>query len=199
MLKNQPVKFLILEMVFIIFGVIIGLLGNELRQDRSDKAQAEEAMQYIEKELEKNFSQIDTLITYHRELRTSLEKLTNRVFNEKEDISYTDLFNSISKGFMIPLMDLTGWDLAKATGAVNHFNYEVAAKLSRLYFMQKHFTEHQLGKIAENWYLASNNNPENINGLVISFFFIANDIVMHEMDMKKEYMSFLEMISEYKS
>ncbi|MFQ5770628.1 MAG: hypothetical protein ACE5HX_08835 [bacterium] len=193
--KHRPtIWMLLLEVVLIIIGVLLGLAANQWRVARMDRTLAQDALRYIADEIRDNQTKVDSLIPYHTKVRDSIRELSALNLRKKVEISMTDLLKAMPKGFAVPLLETTGWQLANRTGAINHMDYELAVRLSKLYNLQE-FYQRKLDKISDNLYIASNIDPNNFTPLTMALTLLANDIVIQENRLSKFYASILKRIT----
>ena len=193
MKKSAGVFFL--EVFLIVVGVILGLAANEWREDRAAKKQAQKSLDYILLEIKNNQAEVDSIISYHTQIKNSLHKLSNEILTHNKQLTFNDLGDALPKGFKIPLLQSDAWELANQARNVNHIDYKLAESLSKLYSLQN-FCQKKLDKIADNFYIASNINPDKISNLVLAFSALAQDILVQEKRLSKYYSEIIKKLEE---
>jgi hypothetical protein len=193
-MKKSAGVFL-LEVFLIIAGVLFGLTANEWRENRAAKKQAQVSLNYILLEIKNNQVEVDSIMTYHTQIRDSLRKLSNEILINKKVVTFIDLGDALPRGFQIPLLQSDAWELANQIGTINHIDYKVAESLSKLYSLQN-FCQKKLDKIADNFYIASNINPDKISNLVLAFSSLSQDILVQEKRLSKYYPEIIKKLEE---
>lgn len=193
-LKHRVVLVLF-EAALIVLGVLLGLLANQWRTERAHDETARSALRAIRAELQGNHEQVERLLPYHQQIRDSLYVFSVRV-TEGENVVVTpsDMQRALPKGFSVPLLQTTAWELAKQTGAVNHMDFEIATDLARLYGQQAFFQD-KLDHIGQNWYVAGNLNPSNFAGTALALNMLSGDIVIQEERLVERYPEMIERLA----
>ena len=193
-MKKSAGVFL-LEVILIIGGVLLGLAANEWRENRASKKQAQVSLDYILLEIKNNQAEVESIVTYHTQIRDSLRKLSNEILMHKKEVTFLDLGDALPNGFKIPLLQADAWKLANQVGSVNHIDFRVAEGLSKLYSLQN-FCQKKLDKIADNFYIAANINPDKVSNLVLAFSTLSQDILVQEKRLSKYYPEIIKKLEE---
>lgn len=193
-MKKSAGVFL-LEIFLIVAGVLLGLAANEWHENRAIKKQAQTSLEYILLEVKNNQTRIKNLLSYHRSVYDSLSKVRDEILETKRKASFLDIKKALPKGFTVPLLQTTAWELANQIQAINHIDYKIAASLSKLYRLQA-FCQKKLDKISENFYVASNVNPENMSNLILVLSALSGDILIQEEKLAKAYPEIINKLEE---
>lgn len=125
---------ILLEALFVVFGVVLALLANEWRQERELEAKASTALAGIRAEIDANRAEIETAFQYHRERMATVgrhlqsgsdEPLPEQVFDR--GYIYASTLRS------------DAWHAAVNTDAISHFDYAQVLEISRLYAEQARY------------------------------------------------------------
>jgi hypothetical protein len=185
---------LLLEVVLIVLGVLLGLFANEWRKARADQARADIALEQVRAEIAYNQSEIDSaLVSYHEQIRDSLRQLAQRATDGRPTTAEA-ITRAMPDGFRVPLLQTTAWDLSVQTGMINQFALETAAPIARLYTLQQ-FLQDKLDRISDNFYIASNVDPQMAEGQVRALSNLAGDIVIQERKLIRQYRETLSRLS----
>jgi len=130
---KKPAGVFLLEVFLIVTGILLGLAANEWRENRAAKNQAQVSLEYILLEIKNNQTEVDSIITYHTQIRDSLRKISNEILMNHKKLTFFDLGNALPNGFQVPLLQSNAWELANQIGSLNHIDYKVAEGLSKLY------------------------------------------------------------------
>ena len=189
-MSTSIIKY-IFEVVLIVLGVFLGLFVNELRIEQRDLARAERALEQITAELQFNQKMITRISVHHVAVKDSLDALLSRTDFQENTVTLPELWKSMLGGFGVVGLQRQAWTLANRLGALEHMDYETASKLSRTYDLQEFYTA-KYDRLADNFYLAPNVDPNNREGLVFALAMLANDIVVHEEDLSEVYVKILD-------
>ena len=194
--KRQSIGRLLLEAALIVLGVLLGLTLNQWRETRNDDQRAALALRQIEDEIRYNLAQVESSLPNHQAFRDSVGVMLQRFREHPEILNGFTIFTIRSNftGFKAPLLQTTAWQLAQNTGTINHFDYEQAAELSKLYAQQA-FYQKKLDRLSENFYVASNMDPSHMMGLATALFIVTNDILIQERRLTKRYPEMLEKLA----
>ena len=198
MLRNRDnsskgkVIAIILELSLIMIAVFAGLIANELRISHNNKENTQKVLAYLITEIEANANKVKSIIPYHQSIKDSLNSLSQTIFVSKnKKLTFGDLISAMPKGFRIPRLESTGWQILNDTGAINHISLELAIVLSKVY-NQQFFLGSKIDKIGDNFYIASNTNIKEIDNLVIALGFLVNDILIQEEQLSEQYSDIIE-------
>ena len=189
-MRTSIAKFFF-EVVLIVLGVFLGLFVNELRIEQRERARAERVLEQISAELQFNQEQITRIFVHHVAVKDSLDAFLSRTSFQEDPVTMQELWKVMPGGFGVMGLQKQAWDLANRLGALEHMDYTTASRLSRTYHLQEFYTE-KYDRLADNFYLASNADPNNREGLVLALAMLANDIVIHEKDLSMIYAKALE-------
>ena len=124
---------LLLQITLITVGVFLGLLADEWREGRQQRALADSTLQRLRVEVAANRESIEAVLEYHQGLRNRVslfvESSTSRTF--PAFIAQTQF-----GGIRPVIFEDSAWDIAVATGAVGYIDSELAFEISRTYTAQ---------------------------------------------------------------
>jgi hypothetical protein len=124
---------LFLETFAVILGVTVALLANGWAAEREHRARAAAARASIEEELRANRAAVAAARDYHGRL---MDALGPRMA-PGQPAPELRLF---AEGFINPAETLTtAWDAARATGVLEHMDYDDVLAFSRLYARQERY------------------------------------------------------------
>ena len=193
---NQNISSIVLELLLIIIAVFLGLIVNELRISYNEKEYTKKILNYMISEINYNSKQLESIVPYHNAMKDSLEKFNQMIFastNTKH--TFDDLFKAMPKGFSVPLIESTGWELLNNTGAINNIELELAAELSKVYNLQ-YFLQRKVDKIGENMYIASNINSKEVDNIILAFGFLVADILIQEKRLIQRYPNIIDRLKK---
>jgi hypothetical protein len=138
--KARSALGIALELVLISLAVFIGLLADEWREIRSNHALAHGALERFRTEVAANRAAVEGVVDYHRELRQRLEAFLASI-GPKDLRSLTA--QAGWSGVRPVRFEQTAWELALATGALNHIAPDLAFSLSGVYTAQSAMRTYQ--------------------------------------------------------
>ena len=192
---HNTLGYLFFEVFLIVLGVLLGLVANEMRIEQKEKAATRRILEQIGREITYNRKLISRIAPHHREVRDSLMLLLDKPAARLQELPLTEIWRAMSGGFGIASLQQHAWDLARHLGTLEHMDFTLALKLSRLYSLQEFY----LGKydrLEDNFYLAVNIRPQSRQGLLTALSLLVNDLVIHEKDLLEAYGMMLELLAE---
>lgn len=145
----------IVEILLIMASVFAALAVDQYRENYRNEKKAETALQYIKGDITGNLEQIENVVAYHDTIAKNFYQIANKMMGSGTIPDYTDFRQAAPKGFITPLLENTGWQMAKETNALNYLDYDFVISLSRLYSLQN-FYQSKLDQVGNNLYVASN-------------------------------------------
>ena len=164
-------RTLLLEVFFIVLGVVLALGANDWREHRSNLRHAATALESIRDELETNRRAVDKALAYHAQLVDTLRSY-------RQTSSQPDL-GVFARGYMNPATTFsTAWDAANVTDAIGYMNYDDVLVLSRVYENQREYYDQQK-LVGQNIYTTLFNegsagilrNVENLQTILSTFLY----------------------------
>lgn len=177
---------LVVESVVVVFSILLALVVNEWRQERTREARKERSMDAIRMELAHNYRALQEVHPYHTQLADTLRQLVNR---GAESVSP----GIRPRGWILPV-DLVSaaWSAAQSTGTTGQFRYPVLLSVSRAYEEQSEFRRRVDGIFSAVMSMALNrgsgsllDNPGGMAGVVYT-------VAQWERGLLREYEAALE-------
>ena len=173
-------RTLLLEVFFILLGVVLALAANDWREHRSNLRRADTALESIRDELDANRQAVDNALAYHIHLydtlRTYLQPVSQR--DGATPAPQPDM-GVFSEGFIHPATTFsTAWETANVTDAISYMTYDDVLLLSRIYENQRQYYDQQK-LVGQNIYTTLFNegsagmlrNIENLQFIIITFIY----------------------------
>ncbi|MBN2415462.1 hypothetical protein JXO52_06455 [bacterium] len=194
--SRKSIVSIAVELVLILVAVLLGLIVNEMRLNQNERQRTEKILGYIVTEFSNNGEQLTGLIPYHMAMSDSLQRFAYRLLKEnRTDWTYEDISQAMPRGFRVPILEQTGWELLNNTGSVNNIDLELAVELSKIYNLQV-FLQRKLDKVADNMYVAGNSDPDAVDNMIIALGFLINDILVQEKRLAEKYPLLTDMLKE---
>lgn len=131
MSRIETFKKILIEVISVVFAVLLALGLNHWREERSDQALAEKALQNIITEIRLNIKNLDEEVEGYQTVYDTLLARKKMVLAGKKmdaEFSYTH-----------PILSSSAWKIANSTGAVKDMDLEIMMDLSDLYTFQEVF------------------------------------------------------------
>lgn len=165
------------EAFFVVFGVILALGANEWRQSAAAERHADRAAANIEAELRANRELVAASLEYHDGLVAML--------GERMQTGEPVYPREFSRGFVFPaLVEGTGWEVAKETGAVADMDYDRVLEYSAIYGSQERYrTQAELvggmiyQKMFDGGIQAITDNHKNLLSIIYTFVYRENGLL----------------------
>ena len=124
---------LLLQITLITVGVFLGLLADEWREGRQERALADSTLQRFRVEVAANREAVQAVLTYHRDLRDRVS-----LFIESSSPKSFQAFMTQTQfgGIRPVIFEESAWDIAVATGSLGYIDSELAFEISRTYTAQ---------------------------------------------------------------
>ncbi len=106
--SDLPWKLLTIEAVLVVLSVLLALALSSWLQSRSDQVLAQRGLQEFMGEIHTNCARITTAHAYHEAVASGASE---------------------PRGIQVGLLRNDAWDFAKTTGAAQHLEHDVVAKL----------------------------------------------------------------------
>ena len=179
--KRFPWLQLTIEAVLIVLSVLLALALNQWRQNRQDRALAQQALQTLRLEIQANQAEVEQKLAYHKEIYDRVSE-----HPEQSGISLRTAF-----------LRNTAWETVQATGAATHLDYEVAAAASAIHGMQQKYE--QLVGIATELMYATNLNPggRTAGESRTAFLPILSDMIDYEQTLGEMYAEALGLLARW--
>lgn len=130
-------RFLILEMALIVFAVVLGLAVTDWGANRRDRDRARAALERIRMELERNAEGLAAAAPYYSEMREHLDS----ILREDGDTLATAMAIQGWRGLSPPSMRRASFDVAIATGALEHVDYGLVDAIAQAYDVEEDLSE----------------------------------------------------------
>ena len=175
-------RTLLLEVFFIVLGVVLALGANAWREHRSHLRHAAIALESIRDELEANRQAVDKSLTYHAQLYDTLNTYA-RPASQNDGAAPT--MGVFAGGFINPATTFsTAWEAANVTDAVGYMAYDDVLSLSRVYERQREYYDQQK-LVGQNIYTTLFNegragmlrNFENLQSILGTFMYRECDLL----------------------
>lgn len=196
MLKKNEINKLLIESALIIFSVLFALFINRFAENIKMQNQKKVALQRISNELKSNQKLLDDVISRHSLILRNI----NRVMTNQEDSlrkklfakNYFD-FTLLSEGKSIfpRLPSSTSWEVAKSTGIIAAFDYDVLEALTDTYSSKQSIEAITLPKIIDELFKVGD-NTSNTKLLVLQLEF--EELVAQEKTMRERIAEALQKI-----
>ena len=169
---------LALEVLLIGTGVFLGLAGEQWRESREHRERAAASLRRFHTELGDNKKAVAAVLDYHATLRTSLRRYLTATPKERASLSVA------MQGVRPALFETTAWDLALATQSLADIPQEMAYDISRVYGIQKEYTQLTQGML-NSMYM---NSPyAGGDAFMMSVAVYLDDVVLLEPQLLKAY------------
>ena len=129
-----------LEVLLISTGVFLGLMGEQWRERSEHRELAEEALRRFRAEIVTNREAIVSRKDYHATLK---QELTTYFASEPKTRASLGETVHMTMGVGPVFFEQAAWDLALATQALAYVDADLAFRLSRVYTIQKDYSEVQ--------------------------------------------------------
>lgn len=135
---------LLLEVALIVLGVSLALGANEVREWRSNRQLAQQALASIHDEIARNRAELAEILPVMAQVSDSLYAQRARMRTSD------DFWNASGRGMPMVIPEATMWIAAAETDALAPLDYETVATLSRLYTYQdayRELTHHMMERV----------------------------------------------------
>lgn len=125
-------KKLLLEIVFISFGVFLGLLLNQWKENISNEELVEKTLKNIRVEVTDNKEKVQAMLNSHNEVMKNIDELISVIDNpEKQSDFKMDLsFRQVSS---------SAWETAKLTKAIAQMDINTLMEIGGIYEFQEYY------------------------------------------------------------
>jgi hypothetical protein len=176
--RSKGLLKLALEVLLIGTGVFLGLAGEQWRESREHRERAEASLRRFSTELGDNKKTVAAVLDYHAALRANLKQYFDAPPRKRNSISVK------MQGIRPALFETTAWDLAIATQSLADIPQEVAYDISRVYGIQKEYTQLTQGML-NSMYM---NSPyAGGDAFLMSVAVYLDDVVLLEPALLKAY------------
>ena len=176
--RSRGLLKLALEVLLIGTGVFLGLAGEQWRESREHRERAAASLRRFHTELGDNKKAVAAVLDYHATLRTSLRRYLTATPKERASLSVA------MQGVRPALFETTAWDLALATQSLADIPQEMAYDISRVYGIQKEYTQLTQGML-NSMYM---NSPyAGGDAFMMSVAVYLDDVVLLEPQLLKAY------------
>ena len=166
----------LLEVVFIGFGVFLGMAADQWRTDRQHRDQAHDALQRFKTEIEANRAAVMKNQDYRARIRTDITAYL--------DPRLRPTVNLQMEGIKPVNFEHTAWDLALVTQSLADIDSSLAFELARVYGQQQIYTS-LTGGLMQAMYLRP--PSENLTAFLHSVKIYLDDIVEFDPGLVKMY------------
>lgn len=128
---------LILEVFFIVLGVMVALAANEWRENRALAKRTDAALENIRLEILRNQQTLQQRLPYHEALRDSLESY----LPELRTVSFGQVSErrlGMQRGLYFLLVYDAAWQTALTSQVLSNVDYETLTVLSTIYQVQEY-------------------------------------------------------------
>ena len=132
---RRSVGGLLLEVFFIVLGVMIALAANEWREQRALDTRTNTALENIRLEILRNQQTMQQRLPYHEALRDSLENY----LPELRGVSFQQVSErrlGMQRGLFFLLVYDAAWQAALTSEVLSNVDYETLTVLSTIYQVQ---------------------------------------------------------------
>jgi hypothetical protein len=126
---------IVLEVALIGLGVFLGLMGEQWRERSEHRELARESLRRFQSEVRTNRAKVASLKDYHVDMKKRIDAYLAL------DASKRASFDIGLRGIQPASFEHTAWDLAMATQALSYMDPHLAFALSRIYGMQRDYSE----------------------------------------------------------
>ena len=166
----------LLEVVFIGFGVFLGMAADQWRTDRQHRDQAHDALQRFKTEIETNRAAVMKNQDYRARIRKDITAYLNPKLRPTVDLQM--------EGIKPVNFEHTAWDLALVTQSLADIDSSLAFELARVYGQQQIYTS-LTGGLMQAMYLRP--PSENLTAFLHSVKIYLDDIVEFDPGLVKMY------------
>lgn len=186
--QRRRLGAMVIEVVFIVLGVLIALGVNEWRGARQEAALVETALDNLAEEMARNHENVSWRLAYHTQLRDSLVQhirpAVTPPYPAFERISLPEM--GFGDGFGFRMLDRIAWETARSTGAVGLMSYEDVLVLSRTYETQAYLSavEQRIGNtmhVAMEYLLSDDPDRRFLSLLLLEALFYEIPFVEHQL------------------
>ena len=133
-LKKFSLSTFLIEVFTIIFGVLLALGVNEVRNHYNDKQEVNIALESIKVELNNNKAFLDLRLPYYESMIDTIKKVISL---KGKDIGFKSVSLPGFKGINPPLLRNSSLRTAISTQAFSNMEYSMANKISWVYSFQE--------------------------------------------------------------
>ena len=173
----------LLEVIFIGFGVFLGMAADQWRTDRQHRDQAHDALQRFKTEIETNRAAVTKDQAYRARIRKEITDYLNPKLRPTVDLQM--------EGIKPVNFEHTAWDLALVTQSLADIDSTLAFELARVYGQQQIYTN-LTGGLMQAMYLRP--PSENLTSFLHSVKIYLDDIVGFDPGLVKMYDEVLRLI-----
>jgi hypothetical protein len=156
----------LLEVIFIGFGVFLGMAADQWRTDRQHRDQAHDALQRFKTEIQSNRAAVAKDQAYRARIRKEITAYLDPKLRTTVDLQM--------QGIKPVNFEHTAWDLALVTQALADIDSPLAFELARVYGQQQVYTD-LTGGLVQAMYLRP--PSENLSSFLHSVKIYLDDIV----------------------
>ena len=132
--NNFSLGIFFVEVFSIIFGVLLALGVNELRQSHNDNQLVNTALKSISIEIQRNKDFLDNRLPYYDSMTNNIDSLIN--INGK-DVPFSEIKVPGFSGINPPLLRNSSLQTAISTQAFSNIDYSLADQISWVYSFQE--------------------------------------------------------------
>ena len=173
----------LLEIIFIGFGVFLGMAADQWRTDRQHREQAHDALQRFKTEIETNRTAVTKDQAYRARIRKEIAAYLDPKLRPTVDLQM--------EGIKPVNFEHTAWDLALVTQSLADIDSALAFELARVYGQQQIYTS-LTGGLMQAMYLRP--PSENLTAFLHSVKIYLDDIVEFDPGLVKMYDEALPLI-----
>ncbi len=134
--SRRPLGPLLLEVFFIVLGVMVALAANEWRENRALDKRTDAALENIRLEILRNQQTLQQRLPYHEALRDSLDSYLPEIRNTSfPNVSERRL--GMQRGLYFLLVYDAAWQTALTSQVLSNVDYETLTVLSTIYQVQE--------------------------------------------------------------
>ncbi len=190
--SRRPLGPLLLEVFFIVLGVMMALAANEWRENRALDKRTDAALENIRLEILRNQQTLQQRLPYHEALRDSLDSYLPEIRNTSfPNVSERRL--GMQRGLYFLLVYDAAWQTALTSQVLSNVDYEMLTVLSTIYQVQAYLqtVEERTTRIIS----PNNLRKENLYYAFILFRPAIRDIVGLEQNLLSLYDEALQRLS----
>lgn len=150
----------ILESVLIVLSVLLGFALNAWGERRAEHRLADAALANFRREIEANLGELERVQPKHAEFAAQLAAAA-ATSDPGEGRSAFEIFAGLlpEGGLDVPPLREAAWETAVSTGALRLLEYDLAARLSETYLIQRSTVMPTIQRLADRFSDTSNFDP----------------------------------------
>jgi hypothetical protein len=129
-------RFLILEMALVAFAIVLGFIVTNWDVARRDRGRARVAVERIRMEIGRNAAGLETAVPYYGEMSNRLDS----ILSDAGDRPVDSITIPGWRGLSPPSIRTASFQVATATGALEHVDFAIADEIALTYEVFEDFS-----------------------------------------------------------